>query len=84
MMNLGVTQKMVPIVLLLKDRPKVQNLNKIKNTYDVLEGDNVTDTMITDNLLLIKKVTWKDNVESNSATKKDEKDSIGQIRIESQ
>ena len=40
----------------------------------MLEGNDNMDTMVSDNLLPIKKVRWKDNAETNSATEKDGKD----------
>ena len=73
MMNLGIKQKMAPTISWLKDRPKIQNLNKIQDTYDVVEGDDTMDTIDTDNLLPIK-VRWKDIAETDSATEKDGKD----------
>ena len=33
---------------------------EIQDTYDVAEGDNNEDTLVTDNLLPTKKVRWKD------------------------
>ena len=72
--NLGVRWNMAPMILRLDDRPKIQNLDTIHDTYDVVERDNITDTKITDNLLPIKNVRWKDIAETNSATKKDGKD----------
>ena len=56
MTNSGVRQKMAPMILPHKDRPKTQNLTMIQDTYDMAEGDNITGRIITDNLLPIKKV----------------------------
>ena len=67
MTNLGVRQKLVPMILWLKVIPKIRNLNKIQYTYGMAEGDDITDTIIPDNLLPIKKVRWKDIAETNSA-----------------
>ena len=74
MTNLEAGKKLVPMTLRIEDRPKIRNLNKIQDTYDVVEGNNCTDIMITGNLLPNKKVRWKDIAGSNSATKKDGKD----------
>ena len=62
------------MILQLKGRPKIQNLKKIQDTYDMAEGDDITDTIIIYNLLPIKKIRWKDIAETNSATKKNGKD----------
>ena len=62
------------MLLRVKDRSEIQNLHKIQDTYDMMEGNNITDTMITDSLLPIKKERWKDIAELNSETEKDGKD----------
>ena len=81
-MNLDVGKELAPISLWVEDRPKIQKLNKIQDTYDMMEGNYITDTTIRGNLLLNKKIRWKDVAESNSASKKDRKDKSGQIKIE--
>ena len=64
MTTVGLKQKLPPTILQSKDGPKIQNLNKIQDTYDVVEKEDTRDTGIEDILLLIKKVRWKDNADT--------------------
>ena len=70
----GFEQKLLPTILQYKDRPKIQKLNKIQDTYDVVRKEDTRDTGIEDNLLQTKKVRWKDNADTISTTTKDGKD----------
>ena len=56
MTTVGLKQKLPPTILQSKDGPKIKNLNKIQDTYDVVKKEDTRDTGIEDILLLIKKV----------------------------
>ena len=63
----GLQQKLPPMILQSKDRPKIRNL---QDTCDVVQKKDTRGTGIEDNLLPVKKVRWKDNADTISATKK--------------
>ena len=59
-----------PTIRRSKDRPKIQDPKKIKDTYDVVT--EVTRGMANEaTLLSTKKVRWKDNANTITATKMD-------------
>ena len=70
----GLQQELPPTILQSKDRPKIQNLNKFQDTHDMVEKEDTRGTGIENNLQPIKKVRWKDDADTISATEKDGQD----------
>ena len=64
----GVHPKLPPTILWSKDRPKIQDPEKIQDTYDMVTKEDTRGMANEATLLSTKKVRWKDNA---TATKKD-------------
>ena len=54
-----------------KDRPNIQDPKKIKDTYDVVTEEDTRGMANEATLLSTKKVRWKDNANTMTATKMD-------------
>ena len=66
----GIPMKLLPTILQSKDRPKIQDPEKIQDTYDMATKEDTRCIANEATLLLTKKVRWKDNAETIMATKK--------------
>ena len=62
---------MPPSILWSKDRPKIQDPQKIQDTYDMVTKEDTKGMANEATLLPTKKVRWKDNTKIIKATKKD-------------
>ena len=57
------------MILRSNDRPKILNLRKIQDTYDVVTKKDTRGMANEDTLLSTKEVRWNDNAETITATK---------------
>ena len=64
----GLQPKLLSTILWFKDKPKIKNLKKIQDTYDVVTKNDTGDMANEANLLSTKKVRWKDKAKTIMAT----------------
>ena len=65
----GLQTKLPPTIERSKDRPKIQNLRKIQDSYDVVTREDTRGMAKETTLSSTKKERWKDDADTITATK---------------